>query len=146
MSNGRRNLVCPFKSCQFEGIKLKRHLTGRIHNLDEKDALVREAYLAHKVKYICTNIKHHLTVPTICAICRTCVDRIDQHLNHVHQIGRGTWEMRKKIKNSKSFTRKFEINFSKIDPQSEQEVNQEDESEENQSDKEEKVSKIEKKI
>ena len=94
MINGRRKLVCPFKSCQFEGIKLKRHLTGnKSHNLNEKDALVRESYLTHKVKYISCINKHRLTVPTICGDCHTCVERIDQHLDHVHQIGRGTMEM-----------------------------------------------------
>ena len=37
-------------------------------------------------------------MPTICGNCNTCVERINQHLNHVHQIGRGTTKMPKKKK------------------------------------------------
>ena len=82
-------------------------------------------------------------MPTICGNCNTCVERINQHLNHVHQIGRGTTKMQKikKKRNSKKFTRKFEINFSKIETQSEEELSQEEESDKNQSNKEETLSK-----
>ena len=63
---------------------------------------------------------------------------------HVNHIGHGTTEREKKS-NSKKFTRKFEINFSKIETQSEEEVSQEEESDKNLSNKEKSFQKAKKK-
>ena len=105
--------TCPFKSCGLEGLKLKRHLTGKFHKLNEIDAALRESYLRHKVKYICCLFKHGVPVPTICSICKICVERIDQHQTYVHQVRRGTTEMQNKIKRSKAFTMQFQTDFLK---------------------------------
>ena len=50
LTNRREKLVCSLKSCQFEGIKLKRHLTGKSHKLDKNDANLRQSYLTQKIK------------------------------------------------------------------------------------------------
>lgn len=92
LSNGRQRLVCLFKSCQFEGIRLKQHVIGKSHKIDEQDANLRETYLTHKINYICSIVKHGLSETTICPDWHTC---FDHHLNHVHQIRRDTTEIRK---------------------------------------------------
>ena len=44
-----------------------------------------------------------------------CIERIDNHLSHLHQVRKGTAKIRKKIKNAEKFTRQYEINFLNID-------------------------------
>ena len=80
-------------------------------------------------------------MPTICGDSHTCVEKIDQHLDHVHQIGHGTMEMQKNNNNKESEIYQKVWNFSKIQTQFEEEVSQEEESDKNKSGKEEKLSK-----
>ena len=88
------------------------------------------------MKYICSIVKHGLHKPTICPDCNTYIERIDNHLNHVHQLRKGTTEIKNKIKNAKKFTRQFEINFLNIDEDLEEDKSQEEESDENENEEE----------
>ena len=88
------------------------------------------------MKYICSIVKHGLHKPTICPDCNTYIERIDNHLNHVHQLRKGTTEIKNEIKNAKKFTRQFEINFLNIDEDLEEDKSQEEESDENENEEE----------
>ena len=57
-------------------------------------------------------------------------------MNHVHQLRKGTTEIKNKIKNAKKFTRQFEINFLNIDEDLEEDKSQEEESDENENEEE----------
>ena len=138
LNSGRRKLPCPFKTCQFEGTKLKRHLTGKSHHLNERDAMLKESYLTHKVKYICSIIKHGLHKPSICPDCNIFIKRIDNHFSHVHQVRKGTAEMTKKVKYAKKFTRQYEINLSNIDEDFDEDQSDEEQSDENENEQERK--------
>ena len=113
---------------------------GKSHYLNERDATLKESYLSHKVKYICSIIKHGLHKPSICPDCNIFIERIDNHLSHVHQMRKGTAEIKKKIKNAKKFTRQYEINLSNID-----EDLQKDEEEPDENENEEEINNIKQK-
>ena len=102
---------------------------GKSHYLNERDATLKESYLPHKVKYICSIIKHGLHKPSICPDCSIFIKRIDNHLSHVHQMRKGTAEIKKKIKNAKKFTRQYEINLSNIDEDLQEDEEEPDENE-----------------
>lgn len=87
------------------------------------------------MKYICSIVKHGLHKPTICPDCNTYIERIDNHLNHVHQLRKCTKEINKEIKNAKKFTRQFEINLN-TDEDLEEDKSQEEESDENENEEE----------
>ena len=109
---------------------------GKSHQLNESDATLKESYLSHKVKHICSLVKHGLHKPTICPDCNIYIERIDNHLSHLHQVRKGTAEIRKKIKNAKKFTRQYEINFLNIDEDLEEDKSDEEESDENENEEE----------
>ena len=78
---------------------------GKSHKLQENEAILKESFLSCKTKYICSVSKHGLHKPCICPNCYTCVERIDIHLHHFHQINKGSTEIQKK-KKKKSKTQK----------------------------------------
>ena len=107
--------------------------------------MLKESYLTHKVKYICSIIKHGLHKPSICPDCNIFIKRIDNHFSHVHQVRKGTPEMTKKVKYAKKFTRQYEINLSNIDADFDEDQSDEEESDENENEEERKNIKHKKK-
>ena len=81
---------------------------SKVHNLGEKEAKIRESYLNHRIKHLCQISKHTKSRPVICRKCKICVDRIDIHLNHHHQLLHRCEEFYREIQNCQKFTTEFE--------------------------------------
>ena len=81
----------------------------------------------------------------ICPDFHTYIERIDNHLNYIHQLRKGTAEIKKKIKNAKKFTRQSEISFFNIDEDLEEDQSPEEESDKMKMRKKETIQTTEKK-
>ena len=53
MQDTERKLPCISHSCKFEGVRLKRYLGSKCHNLSENDPEMAESYMLHKIKNVC---------------------------------------------------------------------------------------------
>ena len=104
----KKELPCLVGGCTFKGLKLKRHLMSKYHCLQEKEAGLKESFLNHKIKHLCKIWKHIRIKPVICRKSLICVERIDIHLNHHHQMHHRSDELYKEIHKCKKFTREYE--------------------------------------
>ena len=100
---------------------------GKSHKLDEKEATLKESFLSYKIRYICSVVRHGVHKPCICCTCYACIEQIDVHLNHVHQIQKASkYRNAKKKIIEKKFTSQFEANFSNIDDEDDNNTCQEE--------------------
>ena len=104
----KKELPCPVGGCTFQGLKLKRHLMSKYHCLQEKEAGLKESFLNHKIKHLCKIWKYIRIKPVICRKCLICVEWINIHLNHHHQMHHGSEELYKEIHKCKKFTTEYE--------------------------------------
>ena len=104
----KKELPCPVGGCTFQGLKLKRHLMSKYNCLQEKEAGPKESFLNHKIKHLCKIWKHIQIKSVICRKSLICVERIDIHLNHHHQMHHRSDELYKEIHKCKKFTREYE--------------------------------------
>ena len=98
---------CYFKSCNFQGYNLKRHLESSAHLLPSEAARLQQSYLTREVNYLTKVSKVKQSAPVLCSKCRLFFDRIDLHLHNQHQIRRKTKELEKQLIKSKSLTQNF---------------------------------------
>ena len=69
---------------------------------------LHESFLTNKIKYMWEIIKRMLIKPVICRKCLICVDRIDIHVNHHHQMHHRADHLYQEIDKCKNFTREYE--------------------------------------
>ena len=108
MDGRKKKLPCLVGSCNFQGSKLKRHLMSKYHSFGEKETGLKESFLNHRIKHLCEISKHIRVKPVICRKCSICVDRMDIHLNHRHQMHHRCDALYKEIDKCKKFTMEYE--------------------------------------